>query len=202
MVYPLRTLELSVACITEGFRAAILASPLLCSIKFPPRSTNDDILFVVSWCSALESVAFAKADQPFINSHGLIFLCKAKQLDTISVDGLQWHHVEGILEHLAMQLPCLERITCDGDAKEFILKDTERWEQIKLDSFVAGYGSSHFCCLEEEAMDIGLQDNPKLSPENSVNLKTWLCSYWKEEEGYSEYLDVVAMREALMSDRI
>jgi hypothetical protein len=96
----------------------------------------------------------------------------------------------------------LERITRDGDLKEFILKDTERWKQVKLDSFVAGYGPSQFCCLEEEAKDIVLKDNPKLSPENSVNLKTWLCSYWEEEEGYLEYLDVVAMREALMSDMI
>ena len=104
-----------------------------------------------------------------------------------------------------MQLPCLDRIIRDGDAlKEFILKDTERWEQVKLDSFVAGYGSSQFCCLEEEAKDIVLQDNSKWGPENSaLYLKTWICGYLKyDQESSYEYLDMLAMREALMSDWI
>jgi hypothetical protein len=203
--HPLMALQLEVACNSEAFRAAILASPLLRSITFPPRSNNDDVVFVASSCNALESVDFflGPEDQLSINAYGLVFLCKAKKLKRISLDGLEWREVEGLLEPWALQLPCLERVYYRMEpAKEIILENKESWEVVKVENFLAGYGPSQFCCLEEEAKGVVLQDRPKWSPENSACMKIWLCSYLREEEGYYAYLDMVAMREALISDRI
>ena len=134
------------------------------------------------------------------NDFGLLFLCKAKTLQEIEIWSTKCH--PSVVEQWAIHLPKLQRVGCE---EEFpVLWAEKGWEPIQMEKFRAGYGTSEFCCLEEEIKDLLFIDTmERWSDENSEVMKEWLTKFVKghDEPPYSGYLDMMAMRSDLMSSR-
>ena len=198
--FRLTRLNVTIECPSPAFRDIVLASPLLEYICFPRDFSNDDIVSTVSACKTLKEVEFCESER--VNSHGLVFLCKAKTLESIDLQVLQWDLVRPALEHWAMQLPLLTLLPCgsnDGNVKDFIEWSRHRsWNSINRENLLSGYGTSSICCLEKEARDIILPNKPRWGPENLTAMDNWIRSFVRYDG--SEDLDMVAMRSDLMSD--
>jgi hypothetical protein len=196
--HPLRILKLSLPCTSKSVQKIIAAAPLLEEIEFPRMSTNDDIVYVVSRCKNLKKVLVNRAMS--CNDFGLLFLCKAKTLIEIEIWGTKCH--PSVVEQWAIHLPKLQRVGCDEEYPE--LWDEAGWEPTQMEKFPSGYGTSEFCCLEEEIKDLLLIDTmERWSDENSEAMKEWLAKFVKghDEPPYTGYLDMMAMRSDLMSSR-
>ena len=195
--HPLRILKLSLPCTSKSVQKIIAAAPLIEEIEFPTMSTNDDIVYLVSRCKNLKKVQLNGGMS--CNDLGLLFLCKAKTLIEIEIWSTKCH--PSVVEQWAIHLPKLQRVGCKA---EFPVVWAEKgWEPIQMDKFRAGYGTSEFCCLEEEIKDLLLIDTmERWSAENSEVMKEWLAKFVRGHgPPYRGYLDMMAMRSDLMSSR-
>lgn len=220
-IYQLRDLNLSIKCGDATFRALILATPLLENLGISSRLTNDAVVFIVSHCKSLKEVAFVRDDVDYddiewdigcdlekkkVNCSGLVFFCKMKTLTKLFVNTIEWEPVQRVLEHWVMHLPLLKRVYCyhysittGHDFREPVRQGKEG--SITMDDFLAEYGETKFCCLEEEARGISFPETPKWTHANTGEMTDWIIRSVKyDEDRREDYLDMEVLRSDLVND--
>lgn len=217
-IYQLRDLNLSIKCGDATFRALILATPLLESLAIYNRVTNDDVVFIVTHCKSLKEVGFECEDVEYdgiecddikkikLNCSGFVFFCKMKTLTKIFLNTYQWHSVQRVLEHWVMHLPLLKRAYCGRYISTgYGFHDlVHQWKggSITMGDFLAEYGETKLCCLEEEARGISFPETPKWTHANTGEMADWIRRSVKYDEDRREnYLDMEVLRSDLMNDR-
>jgi len=207
--YCLTRLVLEINCPSAAFREIVSGCPMIEDLVMPSCLENDDLLCLVSKCKLLRELDFSCWEAPYENclytAHGLAFLCEAKQLTHVSTNCLPLERIMPVLEHWAVNLAALKWLYVGGFCYCQTLEDRiksckdKSWEALTRNNHLNGYGTTAFCCLEEEARAINLPNVPRWSSERRAEMVDWISGF-VGRRGRREFIDMAAMRSDLMDD--